>query len=137
MERKEALRLGIKKYNTGRPCRHGHLADRYSDSGACVDCLKVIAGKSENFKSEIKIKTKEIFLFSQEPEFPAVKMILDGLVTMYTPELPPDSVNPMPFGYCKQISNLTYQLKVRVPLAAVETAYEMGKMLLKKETKNV
>ena len=36
--RKEALELGLSKYYTGKPCKHGHLSERYTKSGACVEC---------------------------------------------------------------------------------------------------
>jgi hypothetical protein len=39
MERSEALALGLTKYNTGRACRNGHYADRYTDSGSCQECV--------------------------------------------------------------------------------------------------
>lgn len=39
MERREALEKGLKYYNTGRPCKHGHYADRRAD-GRCTECLK-------------------------------------------------------------------------------------------------
>lgn len=39
MKRAEAIALGLKKYFTGKQCRHGHTAPRYTDSGSCQDCL--------------------------------------------------------------------------------------------------
>lgn len=39
MKRAEAIAAGHNKYFTGKPCRHGHIAPRYTDSGACQDCL--------------------------------------------------------------------------------------------------
>lgn len=40
MERKEAIALGLKLYNTGRPCSKGHFSPRYTNTGACRDCIK-------------------------------------------------------------------------------------------------
>lgn len=37
--RKDALHKGLVKYFTGRPCKHGHLCERYVDSGVCKECL--------------------------------------------------------------------------------------------------
>ena len=39
MKRAEAKALGLKFYNTGKPCKHGHLSDRYVQ-GACIACVK-------------------------------------------------------------------------------------------------
>lgn len=38
--RKEAKELGLKRYFTGKPCKHGHVAERVSSNGKCVDCVK-------------------------------------------------------------------------------------------------
>lgn len=37
----EAVAIGAKTYVTGTPCRNGHLAPRYTSSGACVMCDKI------------------------------------------------------------------------------------------------
>lgn len=36
--RKQALEAGELKYNTGKPCKHGHMSDRYSRKGECITC---------------------------------------------------------------------------------------------------
>jgi hypothetical protein len=40
MTRNEALRAGLKHFNTGRPCAQGHLAPRYVSTGNCVECAR-------------------------------------------------------------------------------------------------
>jgi hypothetical protein len=37
--RQEAAKLGARFFNTGRPCRNGHVADRYTSTGNCSACL--------------------------------------------------------------------------------------------------
>lgn len=39
-ERLIAAENGKKLYATGRPCKRGHLAERYVSTGNCVDCIK-------------------------------------------------------------------------------------------------
>lgn len=39
--RTQAIKLRIRKYYTGRPCKYGHLAYRYTMTGACIDCRMV------------------------------------------------------------------------------------------------
>jgi hypothetical protein len=39
MERKHAIALGLKRYNTGKPCKHGHVADRLVSTRTCITCL--------------------------------------------------------------------------------------------------
>ena len=41
--RSEALRIGSKWYFTGKPCKRGHIAKRYTVScGTCADCFPAI-----------------------------------------------------------------------------------------------
>lgn len=37
-ERAKATALGLARYFTGKPCKHAHIAERRTDSGACVIC---------------------------------------------------------------------------------------------------
>jgi Recombination endonuclease VII len=45
MEYTEAKRLKLKKYNTGRPCRKGHLVDRYTSTRTCTRCQYEAMGR--------------------------------------------------------------------------------------------
>jgi hypothetical protein len=38
IDRQTAEALGLKRFQTGRACRNGHVAERYVASGACVEC---------------------------------------------------------------------------------------------------
>lgn len=40
ISRLEAAKLGLKKFYTGKPCRHGHMAERYVSTQACLACLR-------------------------------------------------------------------------------------------------
>ena len=37
--RKEALARGLKRYFSGNPCPHGHVAERWIN-GECVECVR-------------------------------------------------------------------------------------------------
>jgi hypothetical protein len=39
MKRREAKALGLFTYNTGKPCKHGHLSDRYVNGAQCIECV--------------------------------------------------------------------------------------------------
>lgn len=41
MKKREAKALNLKFYNTGKPCKHGHLSDRYTSTAVCVECIKI------------------------------------------------------------------------------------------------
>lgn len=40
MTRNEAKRAGLQTYNTGVACARGHLSDRFTSSGDCIQCVK-------------------------------------------------------------------------------------------------
>ena len=39
---KEAHSLGSRFYFTGKPCKYGHIAPRYTKAGGCVQCQRVV-----------------------------------------------------------------------------------------------
>ncbi len=39
-ERARALAEGKTRYYTGKPCKHGHIAERQTSNGTCVVCLQ-------------------------------------------------------------------------------------------------
>lgn len=41
MKRAEAKAQGLKFYRTGKPCKHGHLSDRYTSTAICVTCVQL------------------------------------------------------------------------------------------------
>ena len=57
MMRREARRLGLKRYFTGRPCRNGHVALRFID-GHCVVCAKETQARSMA-KPEVRARALE------------------------------------------------------------------------------
>src|SRR6516225_9479147 len=38
ISRAEARALGLKRFFTGKPCKHGHVAERHVSTSACVEC---------------------------------------------------------------------------------------------------
>lgn len=39
--RREALALGLPRYFTGKPCKHGHIAERGTSRGECRECHSI------------------------------------------------------------------------------------------------
>lgn len=37
--RTEARAAGLKRYFTGKPCKRGHVAERYLKGGMCIECI--------------------------------------------------------------------------------------------------
>lgn len=45
VKRAEAKREGLKRYFTGKPCRHGHIDERIVSSRQCIQCYKTPEAK--------------------------------------------------------------------------------------------
>lgn len=43
ISRAEAKAQGLKRYFTGEPCVHGHVAERFAQGGGCVECNRLKA----------------------------------------------------------------------------------------------
>lgn len=60
--RSEALRLGLTRYFTGKPCKRGHVAERLTSCGRCYDCHRVTRHEwfvSENGKLSKRLWDKQ------------------------------------------------------------------------------
>jgi hypothetical protein len=57
--REEAKAGGIRHYFTGVLCPHGHLSKRYTSSGGCFECLKLINGTEVSRAASRKHKKTE------------------------------------------------------------------------------
>lgn len=40
LTRQQAAQKGLHRYYTGKPCRNGHDAERYTSTGSCVVCSR-------------------------------------------------------------------------------------------------
>lgn len=47
-ERADAKESGSKTYHTGLPCKHGHLCERYTSNGYCVECARDSKRRTRN-----------------------------------------------------------------------------------------
>jgi hypothetical protein len=53
----EAGRIGSRVFFSGKPCKHGHIAERQTISGSCYACMKVRAAKRTKAK---RIEMREL-----------------------------------------------------------------------------
>ena len=40
ISRAEAIAQGLNRYFTGKPCKYGHVVERYATSKGCVECAR-------------------------------------------------------------------------------------------------
>lgn len=68
INRTEANRLGLKRYYTGDPCKHGHDAERYVSFSACVDCTKLRDAKRNSTDKRKKWQKENDSIKHKRPE---------------------------------------------------------------------
>lgn len=49
ISKKSAEVLGLRRFFTGKPCKHGHISERYTMSYMCVECCR-IRGEKKTYK---------------------------------------------------------------------------------------
>lgn len=59
ISRMDAARKGLMRYYTGKPCAHGHIAERYVVSMACLECNKVRVAKYHQSVKKIVREARE------------------------------------------------------------------------------
>ena len=58
--RQEAIEQGLPHYFTGKPCKHGHIVERYCNGGGCIECSAEARNK---FRNNAKYKRRSIGIF--------------------------------------------------------------------------
>lgn len=62
ISREEAESNGLSRYFTGKPCKHGHVAERRIGDGHCVECKRL---KQDLWRSENREKARSIVKASE------------------------------------------------------------------------
>lgn len=55
---KEAIARGLKRFFSGKPCKHGHIAFRKTSNNTCLECIR-IAAKLYRYKTREKQRENE------------------------------------------------------------------------------
>jgi len=62
--RAEAKERGLKRYFTGKPCKHGHIAERTSREGKCTKCMAIM--QSNNYIKNREKRLKQNAKYREE-----------------------------------------------------------------------
>lgn len=61
ISRQEAITQGLKRYYTGKPCKHGHVAERHIRNGGCLECDRLREPeKAKRYRTKHPEKRKEL-----------------------------------------------------------------------------
>jgi hypothetical protein len=55
ISQKEAKALGLRFYFTGKPCKHGHVSERYVAGGHCCECIR-LKGQKDRPKNRVNAR---------------------------------------------------------------------------------
>ena len=56
ISRAEAKALGLKHYFTGKPCEHGHVAERWVGNSACIECDRARTANPEKARERNRLR---------------------------------------------------------------------------------
>jgi len=100
ISRSDAQARGLRHYFTGEPCKNGHRANRYTQSGACYECIRqsTYAERERHAAKraadvnlpEIKRFTRETMIVKHrvpEASVPALSALIAGMVAAHFPTL--------------------------------------------------
>lgn len=59
ISRAEAKQSNLKRYFTGKPCKHGHVAERQCNNGECMNCITIRNEKSSERRKQWRIDNIE------------------------------------------------------------------------------
>ena len=57
IKRRDAIRQGLTRYFTGKPCRRGHLSERFCSDKSCVSCKSF---QSKNWRQDNLERTRQM-----------------------------------------------------------------------------
>lgn len=67
ISRKDALQRGLIRYFTGKPCKHGHIAERNPSNKACLECAR-LKSREEYWSDPAKAQARRKALRQANPE---------------------------------------------------------------------
>src|ERR1700740_869422 len=127
MERYEAMQRGDTKYFTGRACKNGHVAERYTKSGNCSACLlenlQAAVTESAEAKAKFMENTEVIYVFAYDVDFDILKMFISTQCNVHL-DAGLEAFKET-FSREKLIADGVYRCKVRVPKAIKADIYKL------------
>lgn len=58
MKRRHAASIGLRHYFTGKPCAHGHFDLRFTSTGQCCECMRIISSSKEKKEYDREYQNK-------------------------------------------------------------------------------
>jgi len=68
MNRMQAASEGKDRYFTGKPCKAGHLSERYVSTGQCVECLKAYSKNHQRTVNNLRAGHLKSATFTGTPD---------------------------------------------------------------------
>jgi len=128
--RKEAKSQGLSRYFTGKPCCNGHVAERQTSKGGCIDCKKQWEKENSQYYKEYwsknKDKAKEIWTKHNQkrrhlwPEYYAKNK---SKIIEYQEQYRNDPINQEKIRQAKTV----YRKENKAHLNALKAAYKANK----------
>lgn len=129
MKRSDALKLGLSKYNDGRPCKRGHFGYRYTKDGGCCKCSNNTSRRHGKKLSKLRKSadhfTKEIFVETTRDNYKILMLIAQTYITRYKPEYEKLNLNIVEIS-----TKPIFKAKFRVPYRNANQFVNIANVLL-------
>lgn len=130
---KEAKSLNFDRYYTGKPCKKGHISERYVQNNGCVTCV-VLAAKAKKLKKTdgfrgFRVDVSEISVRAFPEKVPFLFQILNSMVKNSYPDAPDAFYNQQP-GRPTRGQYGSFAYRFNCPVELIPQAHAAARMLL-------
>ena len=77
ISRRAAIQAGQNKYFTGEPCKNGHIALRYIQSGTCEECIRGATPSPQTDPERLKIQQQRVDIEAAKLKLRQDRLALD------------------------------------------------------------
>lgn len=123
LSRKDAAFSGLPRFFTGKPCKYGHLSERYVTTGACIQCLRAFSAQYRQAAPSHVVPSVRLAAYVHPADAEKVYQTIDYLnkTRGLPPAVRPASTDGTPWELYVR-SWLTRPVNLRPSLASVRSS---------------
>lgn len=72
--KQQAQAAGLQRYFTGKPCKHGHVSERYTSTGICVECTR----RRKGWNRKVDVPVYGPFISQEQAKQQGLKHFYNG-----------------------------------------------------------
>ena len=130
-ERKKAKEAGLSTYFTGRPCKRGHLSERFTSTWICVDCSRMNLYQSDRDRYR-NMENTLLYQFRQRKNYALKKGVPFTIAyeELYQPEVCPVLGIKLNYGWGGNLGHLRDPAKATIDKVIPALGYILGNVFI-------